>query len=252
MSGPPPLVSVITVCRNAEESLRVTVSSVLTQTRYRYIDYRVQDGASDDGTMSFLKGVDASIQVSSSPDAGVFDAMNRALAQAKGSFVLFLNAGDTFYSPAVIEQLESHLNAALADDDCPGVVGINEFFSGRSPHLVRRSFTADHVPHQALFLKLSYYRALGGFNISYRYTADSELWGRADLRKLRRINCIVSRSSFGGISTSRRYLIKRMLEHCKYEPALPVFRRFVPKIIASYFLGQSLCERLYFRANRAR
>ena len=97
-------IAIITVCYNAEKSIRGTVESVLGQT-YPSIEYLVIDGGSTDSTLDILSDYSNSpiMKVYSEKDEGIYNAMNRGIARAKGDYILFLNAGDTLYDSEVIE-----------------------------------------------------------------------------------------------------------------------------------------------------
>ena len=99
-----PLISIITVVYNAARLLEKTMDSVRAQREnYPYIEYIVVDGASKDGTLDVIKANgDLVSAYVSEPDKGIYDAMNKGLAMATGTFVWFLNAGDFIYSDAFL------------------------------------------------------------------------------------------------------------------------------------------------------
>ena len=73
-----PLVSVITVCFNAADTLAETVASVRAQT-YPNIEYIIIDGASTDGTLDVIRRHQRRIDYYiSEPDDGLYDAMRGA------------------------------------------------------------------------------------------------------------------------------------------------------------------------------
>jgi len=89
-----PLLSVITVVRNGEEHLERTIRSVINQS-YDNIEYIIIDGASTDGTVDIIKKYEDLIDYwMSEPDSGVYDAMNKGVAIAKGDWVYFLGCSD--------------------------------------------------------------------------------------------------------------------------------------------------------------
>ncbi len=97
-----PLVSIITVCRNAAATLDACLQSVADQ-RYAPIEHIVIDGASTDGTAAILdRRRDRLAVVASEPDRGLYDAMNKGVARARGEFIIFLNADDTFTGPGAL------------------------------------------------------------------------------------------------------------------------------------------------------
>jgi glycosyltransferase involved in cell wall biosynthesis len=89
-----PLITVITVVKNGAASLERTLRSVLDQT-YTPLEYIVRDGGSSDGTLDLLRRYDDRLDFwYSAPDAGIYDAMNQAVAEAHGAWLLFLGADD--------------------------------------------------------------------------------------------------------------------------------------------------------------
>lgn len=108
-----PSISVITVVYNSRELLRGTIESVKAQT-LKDLEYVVIDGGSKDGTKELVAVYDEYVDVFvSEPDHGIFDAMNKGLKLAKGSFILFLNAGDHLASPIVLENAMKLVNNGI-------------------------------------------------------------------------------------------------------------------------------------------
>ncbi len=90
-------VSVITVTFNAAATVDMAVRSVLEQSGDFRLDYHIVDGGSTDGTLDVLKAHQAGIaQITSGPDNGLYDAMNRGVARAKGDIIGILNADDAY------------------------------------------------------------------------------------------------------------------------------------------------------------
>jgi glycosyltransferase involved in cell wall biosynthesis len=89
-----PLISVITVVKNGAASLERTLCSVLQQT-YAPLEYIVCDGGSTDGTLELLRRYDDRLDYwRSEPDTGLYDAMNQAVRDTHGDWLLFLGADD--------------------------------------------------------------------------------------------------------------------------------------------------------------
>lgn len=96
--------SIITVCYNAESSIRQTIESVLSQTFSDY-EYIVIDGASTDKTVEIISEYRDRIDVFiSEPDKGIYDAMNKGIDHASGEWITFRNSGDLFLSPDSLRQ----------------------------------------------------------------------------------------------------------------------------------------------------
>ncbi len=175
-----PLISVITVAYNASSTIGRTIDSVDRQT-YTGYEHLVVDGASTDGTQEI---VDSSRSLRrrwiSEPDKGIYDAMNKGLVNARGKYVLFLNAGDKFHSESVLQAVAE----AIEQNDFPGVVyGQTDIVDNDGRFLRRRHLTAPEkltlqsfadgmvVCHQA-FVVLK--RIVDFYDLKYRFSADYE------------------------------------------------------------------------------
>ncbi len=175
-----PLFSIVTVTYNALSTLEATLESVAAQS-CRHYEHLIIDGASTDGTVEMaLKFPNPNKTVLSSPDNGVYDAMNKGLAEAEGDYVVFLNAGDTFHDSGTLQTIAD----AIMDNDYPGVVyGQTDLVDAQRRRVGERHLAAPEVLtldsfadgmvvcHQA-FVAL---RLLTGpFNTGYRFSADYE------------------------------------------------------------------------------
>lgn len=174
-----PLFSIITVTYHAESVLEETILSVVSQT-YHNIEYIIVDGASKDRTLSIVNKYRDKIQaVVSEPDKGLYDAMNKGLKMAKGEYVCFLNAGDTFHEDDTLQLIVHQLNKSNV---LPDVIYGETALVDAQRHFVRmrRLQTPDTlnwksfrqgmlVCHQAFIAK----RALTEtYDLNYRFSAD--------------------------------------------------------------------------------
>lgn len=177
---PAPLFSVITVTYNAENELPATLRSVEEQS-FRHFEHLIIDGASADDTLQIARSEMPSHRyVYSSPDRGIYDAMNKGLDLAKGDYVIFLNAGDTFHSPHTL----SHVADKIMNYDFPGVVyGQTDIVDPAGRKVADRHLRAPEiltydsfkegmvVCHQAFF---ALRRITENFDLRYRFSADYE------------------------------------------------------------------------------
>jgi len=92
------LVSIITVVFRARSELLPLIESVIDQ-KNEEIEFIIIDGGSRDGTIELLQEYASCIDYwLSEPDLGIYDAMNKGVANARGKFLLHLNAGDALIS----------------------------------------------------------------------------------------------------------------------------------------------------------
>ena len=82
-------ISVITVCYNSQDTIQMTMESVLQQTDAE-LEYIIIDGASGDNTLKIIEQYleDTRIRLVSEPDNGLYDAMNKGTALATGDYVI--------------------------------------------------------------------------------------------------------------------------------------------------------------------
>jgi glycosyltransferase involved in cell wall biosynthesis len=101
--------SIVTISFNSEQYLEQTIRSVIGQS-YANIEYVVVDGGSNDGTLDIIRKYDSEIdRWISEPDAGIADAMNKALSLTTGDFVYFLHSDDYLEGDDAIEKASRHL-----------------------------------------------------------------------------------------------------------------------------------------------
>ena len=204
-----PLCSVITVVYNAESLVERTLRSVQQQTFSSY-EHIIIDGASSDNTLKIVERFSRNqLSVFSERDQGIYDAMNKGLQHAKGTFVIFMNAGDEFFDEFVLERaLASNRDAdfiygeTVVVDEAGNVLGNRRL----SPPMVLHWRSLQRgmcVSHQSIFMR----RELAEpYNLEYRISGDID-WTIRMLRKSRRIvnaHRIISKFLEGGVSASRR------------------------------------------------
>lgn len=96
-----PLVTVVTAIYNGEPYVTGCLESVLRQD-YPNIEHLVFDGGSSDGTTAVLQQYDERVALwKSEPDRGIYDAWNKALAEARGEWICFLGVDDEFLPGAI-------------------------------------------------------------------------------------------------------------------------------------------------------
>jgi len=164
-----PTISVVTVCLNAASVIEDTLRSVLSQD-YPLTEYVVVDGGSTDGTVEIIRKHSGRIAaMTSAPDRGVYDAMNKALGMARGDYLLFLNAGDVLASPQVIAM-------AARDADSDVVYGDFEYSSGPRKGRVVADVDRGIFNHQCMLYRKSLHEVYGGYCAVKGFTAADYLF----------------------------------------------------------------------------
>ena len=90
-----PLVSVVLSVKNAMPQVQQAIAALQRQT-YKNFEIIVQDGASTDGTVEYLKSVSGlpPIDIVSEPDSGIGQAYNRGLARSTGDLICIIAADE--------------------------------------------------------------------------------------------------------------------------------------------------------------
>jgi glycosyltransferase involved in cell wall biosynthesis len=201
-----PLVTVITAVMNAVETVKVCIESVAQQD-YPNIEHIVLDGGSTDGTLDVLRQYDDRIALwKSEPDAGIYDAWNKALAEAHGEWICFLGADDEFLPGAIsaymalaaehpeAEYLSSRLKM-IHSSGYVRIVGTRWTWKEFS-----RSMCTFHV---GTMHRRSLFDRLGMYDTSYRIVADYEFLLRArDQLNTAYMPVITATMKAGGVSDS--------------------------------------------------
>lgn len=248
-----PLFSIITVTYNASATLPATMRSVSEQTCDLY-EHIIQDGTSKDNTIAIARsGNPARTRINSEPDEGIYDAMNKALAEAKGDYVIFLNAGDRFHSKDTLQQLAD----TIMENDYPGIVyGQTDIVDLNGKRLAERHLSAPEtltldsfaegmvVCHQA-FVALR--RITGAFSRKYKFSADYE-WCIRCLQHSHRnayTDSVVIDYLNEGVTTAnrRKSLMERFNIMCRYYGTWNTIRRHLR--FASRFLKRRSLEKKF-------
>lgn len=118
-----PRVSVLTICRNSERTIRRCLESVLTQD-YPHLEYVIQDGASTDGTLAIIEEYRGPygdrMRVVSERDDGPDDAHYRGLCRCSGEIIGLCWADEELLPGAIawgVRNLERHAGTAAVYGD---------------------------------------------------------------------------------------------------------------------------------------
>lgn len=197
------LVSIITVSYNAAKTIEQTIRSVINQT-YDSIEYIIIDGGSTDGTVDIIKKYEDQITYwVSEPDKGIYDAMNKGIAHAKGDIIGIINSDD-WYEIDAIEQVvqyyeegEKVYHGAIRNYQEDGVTFITP--ATKSLERLKRGMV---VNHPAMFVNKEVYERYGAFSLEYRIAADWDFTLKVHMQGVSfiRIDKILANFRLGGVS----------------------------------------------------
>jgi putative colanic acid biosynthesis glycosyltransferase len=175
------LFSVITVTLENLSGLKRTAASLAAQNCRDY-EWIVVDGGSKDGTRAYLEQSRAIW--ASEKDNGIYDAMNKGMGEARGAYLLFLNAGDTLAGPDVLARLAARLEKDAPDlvygDALEGAPGEKPELKKARPH--RRIARGMFTHHQAMLYRRGAVGALR-YDTSLEIAADYKFTAQILLRR---------------------------------------------------------------------
>jgi glycosyltransferase involved in cell wall biosynthesis len=173
-------ISLITVAYNAQDTIENCIASVLRQ-RCSNLQYIVIDGGSTDNTIQIINKYKEKIDVLiTEPDHGIYDAMNKGIAQATGDIIGTLNADDCFADDSILNDVME----VFSEKDNNILYG-NLDYIDRNGKTIRKWRSAKYksgmfnwgwMPaHPTFYCRKKLFDELGAYKLDYGSAADYEL-----------------------------------------------------------------------------
>lgn len=184
-----PLVSVLMPVHNGQDFLHEAIDSIFRQS-YQDFELIVVDDASTDDTPSMLRAmIDPRLRIiTMDRNVGLVDALNRALAEARGELIARMDADDIAYPArfsAQVERLLSEpglvlLGTAYDYVDTGGHVLQHQSVSTENAIIQKRLIEeCNQICHPSVMMRAGALRAVGGYRkLAGRYAQDYDLWLR--------------------------------------------------------------------------
>ena len=226
-------ISVVTVCRDAASTIGRTLESVLDQTYEGPVEYIIKDGCSGDDTLSIAESYrerfekrGIAYRIISSPDKGIYDAMNMGIGECTGELVGLLNADDIYEKGclAAVAKRYEETGFDLCFGDIRMILPSGRTFIKKAR--CRRYTTSRDWNHPTQFVRRSLYH-----RFSYRcenISDDMDLYFavKKSGAKIEVINEVLADFTMGGVSSSiplrevperimRRYRIYRRYDYSR-------------------------------------
>ena len=221
-------ISIITVCYNSEKTIKDTLESVLKQSYDNY-EYLIVDGKSKDNTLDIIKSYEGKfkgkIRIISEKDKGLYDAMNKGIAQATGDIVGILNSDDFYIDEYVIEKIVKEFEEKKCDSVYADLVYVKpdnlqktvRYYD--SSYFKPSKFEYGWMPaHPTFFVKREIYEKYGVFKIDYKIAADFDICARFLYKNKISYSYIkepLIKMRVGGVSTSFKSIWINSLEQLR-------------------------------------
>ena len=216
--------SIITICYN-EPDVEKTCESIVNQT-WQDFEWIVIDGGSNKETLDVFEKYKDKIDIFvSEPDNGIYNACNKGIDLSKGKFIIFMNAGDTFYSLDVLKSVKDFL-----EEDGKVIYGLvqlektnkNKKIKAYPDNLSNEFWLTNNICTQSVFIPRILFEQYGKFDESYKIIADYCKWLDFEKNGVEFKYCpvVVSTFNLNGVSSNkknkRNYIIEKNRARYKY------------------------------------
>ncbi len=177
-------ISVLTVCFNAQDTIRQTLDSFCAQS-HGDREMIVIDGASRDNTVAIAREYESElIRLISEPDHGMYDALNKGLKLYSGDAFGVLNADDVYHHPDVLAEVADGLLHS------PVVQGHLDFVVDHKSKIIVRHWQGEQKPkngfksgwmpaHPTFYVRREVANVVGEFDTALDCAADYDWMLRA-------------------------------------------------------------------------
>jgi glycosyltransferase involved in cell wall biosynthesis len=235
--------SIITVNLNNAKGLQHTIDSVLAQTSKDY-EFIIVDGGSADGSRDIILGLQNHLAAWwSEPDKGICEAMNKGLSKASGDYVCFMNSGDRFWNPTVLEQVFASpiagIDLVYGDVIRTDKTGTLRLFRQPEQMTIARYFKFGFC-HQSIFIKRDLFTTLGLHDETLKIAGDWDFTLRALMagKTTRHIPVPVVQYEGSGISDTTSPFV-----HLREEEKKRVLTRLLPPAVYQDYLRLNELEK---------
>lgn len=203
-------ISIITVSFNAADTIGRTIESVLSQSEAPF-EYIIKDGGSTDGTLEIAKGYASdfekrgiSYRILSEKDNGIYDAMNRGIAQATGEIIGMINADD-WYEPTAVATVNQTMSRTKFDLFYADLrMWMDETHSFIKHARNRRYATSRDWNHPTTFITKEMYQTYHYRNETIHDDYDLILRMKKDGVRIVVVNEVLANFRMNGVSHERR------------------------------------------------
>ncbi|CAH0166240.1 MULTISPECIES: glycosyltransferase family 2 protein [unclassified Pedobacter] len=205
------LLSIIIPTFNSEKTIAECIKSILVQS-FENIEVLIIDGCSTDKTIEIIQQYESQLPIKYyiEKDEGIYDAMNKGIEKAGGSYLYFLGSDDTIYDQNVmlgIAELISQGNEKVIYGNIK-MNGRHEFIKDGTVYggeFDLKRLLSHNIPHQGIFYPKSLFAKIGSFNPKYEVLADHDLNLRAFAEfTFKYVDHIIANFTLGGTSSLQK------------------------------------------------
>ena len=203
-------ISVVTVCFNSAKTIEDTIATVAGQ-HYPEKEQISIDGGSTDATVDILRS-QPSLDWVSEPDQGIYDAMNKGIARAKGDVIGILNADDIYMDATILDKVAAIFANKEVDACYADLIYVDQHDAEKTvrywksrpyqPGLFRNGWMPAHP---TFFVRRKIYEQYGHFDLRFPRQSDFDLTMRfLEIHKIKSVYVpeIWVKMRMGGVSNN--------------------------------------------------
>ena len=176
-----PFFSIIIATLNAEKTIHRCLASLVKQ-HFRSFEILIVDGGSTDRTLEYIASFGSlPIYVTSEPDSGLYDALNKGILTTSGQWINILGADDELL-PSALDTVKAAITRYPADI----YAGFARLIDNQQQKTMRVDVCdfrtlVGAIPfcHNAMFASRHAYEVVGLYDLSYKIVADAHWVHRA-------------------------------------------------------------------------
>lgn len=203
--------SIIVATFNSALTIGPMLRSISNQT-FDDFELIIVDNKSTDNTIEMVTEEFSKAKVVSEADTGIYNALNKGLALAKGEWVYVIGSDDILASSSVLEEVNNkileHKNLGLiyGDIEAKNYSGCRRINMPDRKSCDARKFKCPPIFHQSAFVRRDLFKRLGQFpellDIHADYFIVSGAFNCAESAHINTVICVYNQSGYSANSFS--------------------------------------------------
>ncbi len=224
------LLTIITVCYNAENTIEKCIKSVTNQLNDS-VEYLIIDGASTDNTLKIIDKYKRFLKCYSEKDSGIYNAMNKGIDKANGKYILYMNSDDQLKEGVIntiLKAIKTNKDCYFGDTQTHYYVSHDDYsrieIASENFNLLPKN---PLYYHQSFWAKKEALIKVGKFDETFKIAADWELMFRlyGSGCSFEHINFVISDYYFGGASAKWHVMERHRVR--KKNNAYKIFDKYI-------------------------
>ena len=234
--------TIITITRDNHEELKKSIRSYKSYLRRPEIEVIIIDGSTKEifnRNKDFLKNF-KTIKIIHNKPSGISNALNSGIENAKGKWIIFVNAGD--------ELIHQHIEKLTENNTNYLIYGVSEIFNQEKNKLIHyqgkpiRFWPPIRMPfnHQSVIYRRDLFLEIGLFDTRFKLAMDYDHLLRTDRKLIEFKKVAIGRFYLGGVSSNAKEVFKEWRD-AQIKNGFNVFKSC---IILYYFLFRFYLKKL--------